>query len=329
MITIPLRICGDHWLNPDEVKQVLQHAPITEHLVFDVGSEGPSLESLGIVQTIQAHVDHSGRSSDTIHIKSWMNSHAHWPWHRQDPPPRFSHFFWLSNRYWLEAAPARSHERVFGFFVGRRTLPRMRMMWDLHRLIQEKCLFSLMQGSVKESAGGVKLDQETQWISDREQQAWQQWRIDCNIGHIDHNTVQNQYDGISNTNLDLLAQYHRFDIELVAESYTRGDTYFPTEKTIRPMVGQRPMLIYSSPNFLQRLRDQGFQTWHGIWDERYDQLEGPARWQAMLTVIRRIAQLDHDQRLCVLREADEICQHNHRHLKHVIGISAPHDHEDF
>lgn len=323
MITIPLRICGDHWLNPDEVKQMLQHADGAEHIMFDAGTEGASLVSLGIVQTIQDHLDHSGRSQDTIYIKSWINSHEPWPWHRRDPAPRYSHFFWLCQQYWMDHAPPSHHDYVFGFFVGRRTLPRMRMLWDLDRCMKTKCLFSLMRGSTKQGDSGVKLDHEAEWIAQHELQDWQQWHENPGVAPIDQHSIQNQYDGISNTNRDLLRQYSRFDIELVAESYTRGDTYFPTEKTIRPMVAQRPMLVYSSARFLQRLRHQGFRTWHSIWDEGYDVLEGPARWRAMFAVMRSIAELDMPQRLDLLREADLVCQHNHQQLKHLISTASP------
>jgi hypothetical protein len=71
--------------------------------------------------------------------------------------------------------------------------------------------------------------------------------------------------------------YSIFDIELVAETYCHGDTFFVTEKTVRPIVAGKSMMVYGPQNYLARLRDLGFQTWNHIWDETYDQLTGALR----------------------------------------------------
>jgi hypothetical protein len=47
----------------------------------------------------------------------------------------------------------------------------------------------------------------------------------------------------------------------------------------------KPFLVYGPKNFLARLQDLGFKTYNNYWDESYDKLEGPQRWQAMQLVI--------------------------------------------
>ena len=49
MITIPVRVCGDSWVNPDEVKTLLKNSDITQYVVLDFQAEGPSLYALNVL----------------------------------------------------------------------------------------------------------------------------------------------------------------------------------------------------------------------------------------------------------------------------------------
>ena len=136
------------------------------------------------------------------------------------------------------------------------------------------------------------------------------WSSDLhNIWSIDNLAVHDQYTGQLDTNANLLNFYHKFQIELVAETCCLGETFFPTEKTIRPIVGRRPVLIFGPQNFLSNLKQLGFQTYSQCWDESYDNLEGQRRWQAMLEVIQHI--VDHGYNV---DQARSIAQHNAQHL---------------
>jgi hypothetical protein len=120
--------------------------------------------------------------------------------------------------------------------------------------------------------------------------------------------------------LDILPFYSKFDIELVSESYTRGNTFFPTEKTIRPIAAAKPVLIYGPKKFLQRLKCLGFETYHSVWDESYDQLEGPDRWLALQHVIDSMLSMSESDRFQLLEKARLIAMQNRQHLASMIGI---------
>jgi len=110
-----------------------------------------------------------------------------------------------------------------------------------------------------------------------------------------------------------LEHYDQFVTELVAETYTIGNTFFPTEKTLRPVMAARPILVYGPKYFLSRLRDLGFETYSTCWDESYDELEGPARWQAIKKLILQIEVTD---------VAWAIAYRNRQHLKRMIYDST-------
>ena len=59
----------------------------------------------------------------------------------------------------------------------------------------------------------------------------------------------------------------------------------------------------------------GFCSFDTLWDESYDQLEGPARWAAMKTVIQQLVDLDPVALNSLLTQAHAIALHNRLHLK--------------
>ena len=116
-----------------------------------------------------------------------------------------------------------------------------------------------------------------------------------------------------------MSWYDRFHIEIVAESYIYGETFFPTEKTVRPLSAGKPMIVMGPRHFLRRLRDQGFQTWADLWDESYDDLEGAARLAQIQAVIADVQQRRDQLLPGLLRHAE----HNRTTLSHLIQRHRP------
>ena len=83
--------------------------------------------------------------------------------------------------------------------------------------------------------------------------------------------------------------YTNFLIDIVAETWTQGDCFFPTEKTIRPMLLKKPMIVMGSKNYLEYLRQMGFRTFGDFWDESYDGYEGTDRYTRILALVNYLA----------------------------------------
>ena len=67
---------------------------------------------------------------------------------------------------------------------------------------------------------------------------------------------------------DLIPAYSRSKIELVTETET--DFFFITEKTIKPIRAGIPFVMVGCQNYLKKLRQLGFKTFHPHIDESYD-----------------------------------------------------------
>jgi len=62
--------------------------------------------------------------------------------------------------------------------------------------------------------------------------------------------------------------YVTYNLEIVAE--TTIDSYFITEKTIKPLLNKMPFIMVSGVGYLNFLRKLGFKTFHSVFDEAYD-----------------------------------------------------------
>ena len=127
-------------------------------------------------------------------------------------------------------------------------------------------------------------------------------------------SVDDQYNENYNTNQSLLNFYNDFQIELAVETVTRGESFFPTEKTIRPIMGSKPFITYATIDFLKNIKELGFRTFSELWSEDYDQFEGIERWKRIKLAIAKIIDQGYD---CDL--ANKIVQYNYNHLQTIIS----------
>jgi hypothetical protein len=311
MITIPIRVAGDHWHNPQEVKQLLEQCSSKDTLVLDLCAEGACLSALGVVSMLEE----TGRDLEKIYVTNWPNTIESVPFQRTHIS-RLSHFFWMSESYMPDQVIDSNHKYKLGFFVGRKTIPRQVMMWELYQQRQPYCLFSLM----RESLPPNDMHRLSQWVKDNDTQQFLSWWQSPPIDSVDMHTVRDQYVINPKTNRDLLNVYQEFDIELVAETYCQGDAFFPTEKTVRPLAAGKAMVVYGPKRFLRRLRDLGFQTWGHIWDESYDELEGVERWRAMRRTLETVFALDS---MTVDVAIAHVVAHNRQVLENLITRYRP------
>lgn len=312
-------VSGDHWLNNEEIALKLQSIPPGENVEFDFCAEGPGLRALGILDMLEAWCQKTNRDPKTVFLTHWSNDIESVPYIRSSRCT-ISHFFWLSERYITDVKKS-THERRFGMFVGRRTASRMKMLWDMYRYHSNQCLLSLMPSHPRYDPSnplpGRSLDTTEEWISAQDMVAFREWCQVPPVVSLDGHWVRDQYDPKHNTNRDLLTHYHRFDIEIVMETHARGECFFPTEKTVRPLTAGKSLLVYGPKNFLARLRDLGFRTWHDYWDESYDLLEGPDRWNAMQSVVSRVAEID------LPADLESISLHNIMNLRRIMQKYRP------
>jgi hypothetical protein len=123
-------------------------------------------------------------------------------------------------------------------------------------------------------------------------------------------TSHNSSDYIDET-LDL---YQNFLIDIVAESFTSGNCFYSTEKTVRPMALKKPFISMAAGNHLNYLRQMGFKTFNDFWSEEYDGFAEANRYAKILTLINEIAKKSIDELSIMYQKMQPILDHNYNLL---------------
>lgn len=110
--------------------------------------------------------------------------------------------------------------------------------------------------------------------------------------------------------LNILRHYDKIFLDIVAETYVLGNTFFPTEKTLRPIMAKTPFIVLGPKNYLHNLKKLGYMTFDRWWNESYDQIEGISRINEIKKVLTEIMQWPQDRLQQTLVEMEEILEHN-------------------
>jgi len=329
---IAVEFDGDCWNNPEQFQQKINQHPPGESLLLDMRSEGPSLELLGITNVINTWLKNRQQSPNTVHITRWSNPVEFIPYQRI-ACNGLSHFFTMVRDYWQHTEPTLEqqlqYQQPFGIFIGRLTISRAAILYNLMPAgtgsIHSQVFASLMQ-HVHPFPWRVSdqhrhnLDIISDWLPLHKQVDMFDWFKKGLIPSVDSKSVRDQFAtpvSYADTNASLLQHYDRFAVEIVCETYTQGNTFFPTEKTIRPLMAAKPILVYGPRYYLARLRGMGFRTYHEIWDESYDLYQGPERWHLMRKSMNTLLERGRSDQHVVLAQAHEIARHNRHHLEKI------------
>ena len=114
---------------------------------------------------------------------------------------------------------------------------------------------------------------------------------------------------------DPLTNFYRdILVDVIVETHVAGTTFFPTEKTIRPMLLGKSFLSFASVNYLAYLRQMGFRTFADFWSEDYDGYEGRERLIRMLAIIDEISSMTRSQQATMFWDMQYTLQHNRQLL---------------
>jgi hypothetical protein len=323
---IIVEFSGDCWYNPTQFQTQLNQVPLGESVVLDMRSEGPSLQALGVRDVVDSWLRDRKQSPDSVEVHRWSNSVEFVPY-KLNKCSNPSHFFFMCKDYWLDEQPVfeiNLSSKLFGLFLGRMTFARAIILYQ--SCVASKNIFiSKMTNPVPlpwqtSAQDEINLDQLSDWLSTNAQYRMFEWYDRYPISSIDQKSVRDQFatsKSYADTNKSLLDYYNRFSIEIVCETYTMGNTFFPTEKTIRPVMACKPVLVYGPKYFLARLRTMGFKTYSDFWDESYDLYQGATRWQMIQQVMQSIEQMTQDQQHELLVNANAIALHNRQRLNDI------------
>ena len=307
-----LQIYDHELVNQQQLIQFLDHNPGDVEICTQ--REGPSLWHVGVMEVLDAHCRRTHRNTNTITIVTPNDQEDTTPYARSAA----GNCWWQYCRLSYARAPSlkeRRHinqrHRRFACLIGRKNPERLAMLYWLRTM---DCRLSSMHDH-KFRPELQRMETARGWVDDHDDLC--QWIHAIEIPPMDHYTVQDQYtqvgpehEDFGRAHMSVLKYYHNFDIEIVAETWCNGDTFFPTEKTIRPLLDGKPFIMYGASHWLANLRNLGFRTWADCWDESYDAYEGLARWRRIKRLITELNVMDPVEFDHVMQKALEIARHN-------------------
>jgi hypothetical protein len=111
--------------------------------------------------------------------------------------------------------------------------------------------------------------------------------------------------------LDIIDYYNHIFVDLVGETYIHGLTFYPTEKTWRPVYTLTPFVISGPQGFVDNLRSRyGVRTFSQWWDESYDNYQNYQRIEKIYSVIEFLDSLSLSDRLTMYQEMLPTLRHN-------------------
>lgn len=337
-----LHAASDYWIRQEEFCNAFRSVPVTDDIVIHVQFEGLSLTHALVVPAVEKIIEETGRDSDTVYIFSpnAIRTDARWEnlfWKQF----AFSDEFIRSKTYWCNNTPVENDFKTWALFVGRRTTPRLLALYDIWNdpVLKNNFLLSAMKHPLPETV--LIFDQPEKiydtiddWlpstIENKIQRILQHnnFRDFCRnlpVDSIDNYSLTDQYTDITHgenrnpvPSKSLIKLGNKYLFELTFETMTRGLTFTPSEKTVRTIVARKPLIVYAPRNFLANLRGLGFRTFGNLWDESYDDLEGPLRYRAMMKIVKEICVLPNTQQLQLYQQSKDICEYNHLHLMKIV-----------
>jgi len=87
---------------------------------------------------------------------------------------------------------------------------------------------------------------------------------------------------------------------------------FRTEKIWKPILMAHPFVVAANPGYLKDLRNAGFQTFHSLIDERYDQIDCPrTRIERIIHTVQGISLMGAAE---FWEASRDICKYNQQRL---------------
>jgi hypothetical protein len=79
-----------------------------------------------------------------------------------------------------------------------------------------------------------------------------------------------------------------------------------------------PFIVMGQPGILKHLRDMGFKTFHGWWDESYDDIQDPnERFAALLKLYEELNSYSHKTLADMMYEMVDVLEYNFLRYKNL------------
>jgi hypothetical protein len=270
-------------------------------IVINTNNEGVSLQSAGVYKLL----DQFGYTDVTIYTANWLEFHPTYKIKAQYP---YMFFKLSANNY--QHLHCWNQDKIFGCFYNRPLWHRIGLAAELQTHYSDISLINVRADP--NDVDQRKLFEIKELFEEAPGSMFNLANVMCTwprqVESIDTYTVGNTTIGHTDQIADF---YPNFLIDIVGETWTRGRSFYPTEKTIRPMLLKKPFVIMGSRDYLAYLRQLGFWTFNHFWDEDYDGYANGERYNAILKLLEWISKKPKQELYDIYIEMQYVLDHNY------------------
>ena len=321
--TVYIHSNGDYWVNQEQTAYYLEQIDLGRTVNIDMLWQAISLTQSGLHGLLEQWRQRHHLEKHQIHLVNNPNQLENYLGYVNDYQYPVCDEFLRCTGYWQTCATKKNlGSKKFCMSVGRRTTPRMKMLYDISNFNPD-CFFVTALNTDENGYWENDLyynDRLSLWVDNlQEQQQFIEWARTCRIVSADNKNINDQYDPTECARTSMIKLSANWDIELVFESLTVGETFAPTEKIIKPIIAGRPFLVYASNRYLDNLKALGFRTFDTLWSESYDRYELRDRYDHIWQTVKSVCLMDHDEYAHMIKQADAICNHNRQILYNILA----------
>lgn len=310
IIYIP-NIDGVIW-NPEiKVAEIIKEYQTHGRVEISLNDEGPDSSELGLYSLLDSICDRYGFSKRniTIYTRNCLESHKEYQIKIDEPlyVPEGQEFAQQHDYRYKKFNLDFKH---FGLFIGRSNWHRLWVGSEMYSNYQEKtCLTFHYDRDSDYHKGHLGIEHLLHIRGNAYNfSAIQKLLENCPI----RNSTVNEYPIISPAHFEISKQYPNFLVELVCETYCLGKSFYPTEKTWRPIINKTPFMTIGPNNFLKNLRKLGFRTFDTWWSESYDEDGGVIAIEDILSTVDRLAKMSIDDLENLYSDMLPTLEHNYQ-----------------
>jgi hypothetical protein len=221
-------------------------------------------------------------------------------------------FNWATNIFDIDKnLHSWNQQKIFYCLFGRPTASRLGLCAYLYKNFKSKSHLHFSATTDQDQLVQIELDKLLQYDTDSIESAG---ALIKNLPLLlSSSNLYTKTDGY-NFNDPLTEFYKDIFIDILAESHVAGNTFYPTEKTFRPMWLKKPFIIFASKNYLDYLHQMGFKTFFTYWDESYDAYDEKDRFIKIVSLIDTLANKSMSELAKMYLDMQHILEHNYQLL---------------
>lgn len=288
--------------------EILKPLLNNEKILISLNGEGPCAESIGLFSLLDKLCEEFDIDKTLIHIltANAIETKLKYKIINSDP-------VYLTNYNDVNFEPNKNIKKHFGIFIGRSNFNRLYLSAYLYKHHRKKTIQSFHY--FEDSTLQTGFDQLNKLSYDVKQHAELTRDLLSNyplkLDDID------SYPILSPAHMNIIKHYDDIFADIVCETFFTGNTFYPTEKIVRPLLSETPFLIFGPINYLSNLRKLGFKTFNDFWPEDYDNFDGITRCRLIADRIDYIANLSLEQLNNMYCDMKPILEHNKEVIKSI------------